>query len=290
MSDNSKNNLGGEIMGKEKYFEHYGFPPQLSKEELTKIYDGHSPRADNLLNKHKRIRLKRFTGPFKGDGRKVAAKFGRNLDTPLNRCFEEQLDKFVNAILDIHWNKEVPITGGMIRVLKRMGRAGVLYRHGFNPKSPEQTIEERLEKIKQLESEIERDQIILGKKLQFEEERDIKRQEALGRFYNLPQEDQYRLRQEYDYAKTDPRILIRGGQFEDFLIREFKIKINLFDKISKTHNIRIRLGEISADLKGIIQKRKKDEIESTEFIEAYNPYKELNDLDQRLCELQTSSR
>jgi hypothetical protein len=263
MSDNSKNNLGGEIMGKEKYFEHYGFPPQLSKEELTKIYDGHSPRADNLLNKHKRIRLKRFTGPFKGDRRKVAAKFGRNLDTPLNRCFEEQLDKFVNAILDIHWNKA---------------------------KSPEQTIEERFEKIKQLEFGIERDKKILGKRIQFEEERDIKRQEALGRFYNLPQEDQYRLRQEYDYAKTDPRILIRGGQFEDFLIREFKIKINLFDKISKTHNIRIRLGEISADLKGIIQKRKKDEIESTEFIEAYNPYKELNDLDQRLCELQTSSR
>jgi len=275
-------------MGKERNFEQFGFPSQLSQEELARIYKGKIPRADNFLNKHKRIRLKRFTGPFKGDGREVAAKFERNLDTPLSRCFEEQLDNFIKEVLNIHWNKEVPITGGMIRVLKRMGRAGALYRNGFKPTSREQQLEEKLEKIKQLESEIERDKKILEKRKQFEEEREIIRQEALESFHKLHQEDQYKLQKEFDYAKTDPRILIRGGKFEDFLICEFKITISLFEEMSKTHKIEMRSREIKADLNEIIYRQKKDEIDSAEFVRVYKASEiELNKLDSELKNMQT---
>jgi hypothetical protein len=269
-------------MGKKIKFENFGFPPQLSNEELTRIY-GAVPRGDNFLSKGKRIRLKRFTGPFKGDGREVAAKFRRNLDSPLSRCFEEQLDAFVRKTLDIHWNKEVPITGGMIRVLKRMGRAGILFRHGFNPGSYEQQLAEKIELEKQNKLEIEKNRMIQEKAQKFLEERSIKRQDAQKMFDSLQQEDQCRLQKEFEYAKEDPAIKVRGGKFEDFLIHKFDIKITFFEEIKKVHKIGKSLEIINSNLEEAIYKRKKNDINSIEFVRIYKTSKdELNELD---CEL-----
>jgi hypothetical protein len=215
------------------YLGSYSWPPKPSKELLKRAYNGNVPRADNLLNKNKRVRLKRFTGPFKGDGRKVTAKFGRNLDTPLSNCFEEQLEKFVIQTLDIHWNKEVRMTGGIIKVLKRMGRAGVLYRHGFNPMTPKQQSEKTEQYLKTLEMEIAQ----LKKQHEiwklFETERKIRRLEARDRFKKMHQEDQYALLHEYEHAQFDRRIKLRGGEFEDFLILKFCIKIDTIQQTSK---------------------------------------------------------
>ena len=53
----------------------------------------------------------------------------------------------------------------------------------------------------------------------------------------------------------------------------------------------MRLREISTNLKGISQKGIKDGIDSKEFVEVYkSPGEELNELGQRLNELQISSR
>jgi hypothetical protein len=268
-------------------YKKYGWPLKPSRVFLNRIYKGYVPPADNfLIVDINRYGIYRLINPFRIDPRDCERKFGRNLNMPLDHCFEMQLNDFVEKALKNHDDPNIEITKG---ILKRMGRAGCLYRHGFEPKSSTQVLGEIIKKIERLELEIEQDKRILEKRKQFEKKRKIKRQEARKIFDSLHQKDQYRLQEEYEYARTDPRILIRGGKFEDFLIREFKLATSLFEEISKTHKMRMRLREISICLKDIIQKRNKNEIESTEFVRVYKSCaKELNELDSELKGLLTT--
>jgi hypothetical protein len=265
------------------YLGSYSWPPKPSKELLKRAYNGNVPRADNLLNRNKRVRLKRFTGPFKGDGRKVTAKFGRNLDTPLSNCFEEQLEKFVNEVLNINWDKNVPMTGGIIRVLKRMGRAGVLYRHGF---SPEKQAEKTKQDLKTLEMEIAQ----LKKQHEiwklFETERKIRRLEARDRFNKLQQENQNDLLHEYEHAQFDRRIKLRGGEFEDFLILKFCIKIDTIENFNKLRSNGRKLKFLTANLKENYNRWRTKEFSFTEFAEIFkDSSSELERIDSELKSL-----
>jgi hypothetical protein len=262
-----------------KSYRKYGWPLKPPIYLLKRIYEGNLPPADNfLIVDIGRYGIYRFINPFRIDPTDLVKKFGCNLDIPLDDCFEKQLNDFIEEVLK---NEKKPVNPATKFLLKRMGRFGALYRHGYSPRS-----------IRQLESERVEAEKHKQKVYNFLEERNNKRREANIIFESLPQEDQNYLQMEFEHsqAQKDPIIKARGGSFSDFLIFMLKIKITLYDEISETNKIRIRLREISTGLKDIDQKWNKDEIDFAEFAEIFKKSaKELNELDQRLKELQTSS-
>jgi len=262
-----------------KRYKKYGWPSKPFRYLLKRIYEGNVPPADNFLTVDiDCYGIYRFINPFRIDPRDLVKKFGCNLDIPLDDCFEKQLNDFIEEVLK---NEKKPANAATKFLLKRMGRFGLLYRHGFNPKSPEQIEAERVEAEKHKQ-----------KVYDFIKDRNYKRREARKIFESLPQEDQNYRQMEFEHsqAQNDPIIKARGGTFEDFLIFMLKVKITLYDEISETNKIRMRNREISTGLKDIAQKWNKDEIDFTEFAGIFkSSAKELNELDQRLKELQTSS-
>jgi len=270
-----------------KYLKKYGWPQHPSKYFLKGIYGGSVPHAKNFITSEiDRYELDRFLWAVRIDPLDFNAKFGFNLDTPLDYFFETQLHEFIEKVLK---DVDLPFIEITIRLLKRLGRIGCLYRNGFSPKSPSRVRAETIKRMKQLESEIKRDKIMLKKRRQFEEERIIQRQEARKIFKSLHNEDQNDLLQEYEYAKEDIIIVIRGGKFEDFLIREFKLRIALFEEMNNVHRIKIRLKEIMSDLKGIICGRNKNETDSSGFVRIYRASEvELKAIDLELKSLMTA--
>jgi hypothetical protein len=264
-----------------KSLKKYGWPQHPSKYFLKRIYGGTIPHAKNFVTSViDRYELDRFLCPVRIDSRDFNANFGFNLDTPIDYFFETQLHEFIEKVLK---DVDLPFIEITTMLLKRLGRIGCLYRNGFSPKSPSRVNAELIKRMKQLESEIKRDKIRLNKRRQFDEERIIHRQEARKIFDSLHEEDQYNFLQEFDHAKEDPSFKKLGGEFEDFLILKFKLKITLFEEMRSVHRIKMRLREIKSNLKGLNYKWKKDEIEWTEFVRIFKASE--NELSLIGCEL-----
>ena len=135
------------------------------------------------------------------------------------------------------------------------------------------------------------EKMIKEKTENFNEERKIKRQKARKIFDSLHEEDQNNLLQEFDHAKEDPSFKKLGGELEDFLILNFKLKITLFEGMKSVHKIKTRLPEIKSYLDEVIYRWKKDEIEWTEFVTIYRATEnELNLIDTELKRLEVAYR
>jgi hypothetical protein len=271
-----------------KSLKKFGWPQHPSRYFLNRIYNGDIPPPDKFTTTGmSRSELDRFLWPFRIDPLDFETHFGFNLDQPLDHFFENQLHDFVEKFLE---NNNHPLIEITKRIVKRMGRTGCLYRHGFQPKSPSRVSAESRKKVKKLESEINMLKKLQRKRKRFEKERSLERKETKKIFESLPQEDQHYLRDEYKYAQEDNEFINRGGTFEDFLIIKFKLKIRLFDQMSETHKIRVRIRKILEDLNEINQNLKKDEIDFTEFAGIYkSSAKKLNELDHILTDLRTIS-
>ena len=116
----------------ETLFKKHGWPINPSIDLLKQMYNGWIPPAEEFeTSDMDRFQLFPFMKPFVSHFRKLENKFEYNLDKPLDVCFEEQLNKFIDNVLK---NEREILTVNTKTVLRRMGRAGYLYRHGFNPK------------------------------------------------------------------------------------------------------------------------------------------------------------
>jgi hypothetical protein len=265
----------------------YAWPQHPSKSYLKRIYRSVIPPPDKFTTSGmNRYELDRFLWPFRIDPRDFETHFGFNLNQPLDYFFEKQLQDFVEKILE---NDDDPYLEITKRILKRMGRTGCLYRHGFQPKSPSRVSAESTKKVKKLESEINKLKRLQKKINQFEEERSVQREEARKLFNSLHQEEQNYHLQEYDHAEDHPTIISIGGKLEDFLIIQLKLKISIYEEMKSTHNIGMRLEEIMTNLDDIIRRQKNDNIDSAEFVAVYKASeRELSILDSELKKLQAA--
>lgn len=203
-----------------------GFPLIPSSEDLNLIYGRNNiPKKVNLLDpKGTRRRLSRFTKPFNGSLSSIKIWCSRDLDEPLSDIFEEQLNKYIKDVLEIHWDKSVKIPEGVIIVLKRTGRAGCLYRLGFQPKT-ENEIEQ--------EKRIEEQNRIRAEKI--EAEKDRLRKIALDKYNALDEEDKRFLQMDHDYSRDDKYFSKYFGTWEDYL----RFKFGLF---TNNNNIKKKMG------------------------------------------------
>jgi hypothetical protein len=270
-----------------KSLKKYGWPQHPSRIYLNRIYRSDIPPPDKFTTTGmNRSELDRFLWPFRIDPRDFETHFGFNLDQPLDHFFENQLQDFVDNILE---NDNHPLIEITKRIVKRMGRTGCLYRHGFQPKSPSMISAESIKKVKQLELEINRLKMLQKKRKQFEEERSVQRKKARKLFDSLHQEEQNYLLQEYDHAEEHPTIISIGGKLEDFLIIQFHLKISIYEEMKSTHNIGMRLEEIITNLDDIIRRYKNDNIDSAEFVAVYKASEiELNKLDSEFKNILTA--
>ena len=124
-----------------------GAPPMASGNDVNRIYGNMVPPACDLRDNYAKIDLEKYIRPFTGKGSDVKKRFKKDLDKSCADWFEGQLNDFADEVISLHWSKKASDKPGIgfKKSFCRAARAGVLYRCGFQPKTPEQLEAERLQ-------------------------------------------------------------------------------------------------------------------------------------------------
>jgi hypothetical protein len=148
-------------------------PPPATEEQLKQVYGNRIPTETNLRYRSEHVDLSAYVRPFAEKRSVLFESMGRDLDTPFEEWWEEEAQKFYEAAIDANWNPdsvEKP-RAGFRKAFLRACRAGVMFRAGFDPKTPaERDAEERAWEREQAERQEQEERE--AEALRIREERD----------------------------------------------------------------------------------------------------------------------